>query len=133
MAFNKDKEFKYSFRGINRIVEEKNNSFIRFAQIAWVGEDEEVEPDKIKYDLRRYTTDADGNEKMLKGVSFLTNDGPTELTHILLEEGFGKTETVLSTIKERDDFKEAVESIASNNVSKKSGKDDDTFDLRDLI
>jgi len=130
MAFKKNGEFKYSFRGINRIVEERGNQFIRFAQIAWKGEDEECEPNEIKYDLRKYTTDSDGKERMLKGVSFLSEEGPTELTHILLEEGFGKTENVIDIIKNRQDFKDAVEAsygIHTDNI------DDGTFDLRDII
>lgn len=128
MAFSKDKEFKYSFRGINRIVEEKGNQFIRFAQIAWVGDDEEVEPSKIKYDLRKYTTDAEGKEKMLKGVSFLSDDGPSELTHVLIDEGFGNTTKILDGIKQRKDFKDAVETSFSTKV-----KDDSTIDLRDIL
>ena len=130
MAFKKNPgEFKYSFRGINRIVEEKGNQFIRFAQIAWKGEDEECDPSEIKYDLRRYTTDSDGKERMLKGVSFLSDEGPNELTHILLEEGFGNTEKIINVIKNRDDFKDAVESSYGENIS----TDDGTFDLRDII
>ena len=130
MAFSKNGEFKYSFRGVNRVVEEKGNQFIRFAQIAWAGEDEEVDPSKIKYDLRRYFTDSDGVEKMGKGVTFLSDNGPTELTHILVEEGFGKTSTILDNIKKRGDFPEAVKEVygdAADNV------DDETFDLRDII
>lgn len=129
MAFKKNGEFKYSFRGINRIVEERGNQFIRFAQIAWKGEDEECEPNEIKYDLRKYTTDSDGKERMLKGVSFLSEEGPTELTHILLEEGFGKTESVIDIIKNRQDFKDAVE--ASYGIH--TDTNDGTFDLRDII
>jgi len=130
MAFSKNGEFKYSFRGINRIVEEKNNSFIRFAQIAWAGEDEEVEPSKIKYDIRKYFTDADGNEKLGKGVTFLTDDGPHELANILVEEGFGKTDKILDNLKKRDDFGEAVKSVYGDAVDE---DDDGTFDLRDII
>ena len=121
MAFSKNSEFKYSIRGIDRIVEERGNQFIRFAQIAWAGADEDVPPEKIKYDLRKYITDADGNEKMLKGVSFLTKDGPQELVYVLLEEGFGKTDKVLSIIKNRPDFKSSIE---TNN---------DFVDLKDMI
>lgn len=128
MAFSKDKEFKYSFRGINRIIEEKGNQFIRFAQIAWVGEDEEVDASKIKYDLRKYTTDAEGKEKMLKGVSFLTDDGPSELTHVLIDEGFGNTAKILDGIKVRKDFKDAVESSFGTKI-----KDESTIDLRDIL
>lgn len=131
MAFKKNPgEFKYSFRGINRVVEERGNQFIRFAQIAWKGEDEECEPNEIKYDLRKYTTDSDGNERMLKGVSFLSEEGPHELTHILVEEGFGNTEKIIDTLKTRDDFKSAVESSYGVNVD---SDEDGTFDLRDII
>lgn len=131
MAFKKNPgEFKYSFRGINRVVEERGNQFIRFAQIAWKGEDEECEPSDIKYDLRKYTTDSDGKERMLKGVSFLSEEGPNELTHILLEEGFGKTDKIIDIIKNRDDFKSAVESSYNVNIN---DNDDGTFDLRDII
>ena len=86
MAFKKNGEFKYSFRGINRIVEERGNQFIRFAQIAWKGEDEDCEPNEIKYDLRKYTTDSDGKERMLKGVSFLSEEGPHELTMAFIKK-----------------------------------------------
>lgn len=130
MAFSKNSEFKYSFRGVNRVVDEKNNQFIRLAQIAWAGEDEEVDPSKIKLDIRKYTTDADGNERMLKGCSFLTEDGPHELTHALVEEGFGKTEKILGTIKNRSDFPEAVRACYGDKVPDDI---DETFDLRTII
>lgn len=130
MAFSKNSEFKYSFRGVNRVVDEKNNQFIRLAQIAWAGEDEEVDPSKIKLDIRKYTTDADGNERMLKGCSFLTEDGPHELTHALVEEGFGKTEKILSAIKNRSDFPEAVRACYGDKVPDDI---DETFDLRTII
>ena len=130
MAFSKNSEFKYSFRGVNRVVDEKNNQFIRLAQIAWAGEDEEVDPSKIKLDIRKYTTDADGNERMLKGCSFLTEDGPHELTHALVEEGFGKTEKILGAIKNRSDFPEAVRDCYGDKVPDDI---DETFDLRTII
>lgn len=130
MAFSKNSEFKYSFRGVNRVVDEKNNQFIRLAQIAWAGEDEEVDPSKIKLDIRKYTTDADGNERMLKGCSFLTEDGPHELTHALVEEGFGKTEKILDAIKNRSDFPEAVRACYGDKVPDDI---DETFDLRTII
>lgn len=131
MSFSKNGgEFKYSFRGINRVVEEKGNQFIRFAQIAWAGDDEEVDPSKIKYDLRKYTTDSEGNERMLKGVSFLTDNGPHELTHILVEEGFGNTTKILDTIKQRNDF---VDAVKESYGEKAKDVSDNTFDLRDIL
>lgn len=130
MAFSKNGEFKYSFRGINRVVEEKGNQFIRFAQIAWAGKDEEVDPSKIKYDLRRYFVDSDGAEKMGKGVTFLSDNGPTEFTHILVEEGFGDTTKILNSIKTREDFPDAVRCSYGGAVQE---SDDGTFDLRDIL
>ena len=130
MAFRNNAEFKYSIRGINRIIDEKNNQFIRLAEIAWAGADEEVDPSKIKRDIRKYTTDADGNERMLKGCSFLTEDGPHELTHALVEEGFGNTEKILTAIKQRSDFPDAVKSCYGE---KAADATDDTFDLRNII
>lgn len=130
MAFRNNAEFKYSIRGINRIIDEKNNQFIRLAEIAWAGADEEVDPSKIKLDIRKYTTDADGNERMLKGCSFLTEDGPHELTHALVEEGFGNTEKILTAIKQRSDFPDAVKSCYGEKAADAA---DDTFDLRNII
>lgn len=130
MAFRNNAEFKYSIRGINRIVDEKNNQFIRLAEIAWAGADEEVDPSKIKLDIRKYTMDADGNERMLKGCSFLTEDGPHELTHALVEEGFGNTEKILTAIKQRSDFPDAVKSCYGEKAPETV---DDTFDLRNII
>lgn len=133
MAFKKDGtgEFKWSYRGNTRIIEEKNNSFIRFGPIAWgVAEGEDCEPDKIKYDIRKFSTDADGNEKMFKGLTFLTHEGPHELTHVLVEEGFGKTEKILDTIKKRSDFPDAVKTSYGDKIEDDI---DETFDLRELL
>ena len=130
MAFKKNADFAYSIRGINRVIDEKNNQFIRLAEIAWAPADEEVPPEKIKLDIRKYTTDSDGNERMLKGCSFLTEDGPHELTHALVEEGYGKTEKILSAIKNRSDFPDAVKTCYGDKVPDDV---DETFDLRSII
>lgn len=124
------KEFKYSFRGINRVIEEKGNQFIRFAQIAWAGEDEEVTDDQIKFDLRKYTSDADGNERMLKGVSFFSREGVDELTNTLVEEGFGDTNKIVSSLKERDNFSDAVKKAYGFTEDDES---EESFDIRSII
>ena len=132
MAFkrNEDNEFRYSIRGLNRIIEEKGQQFLRLSRIAWnVSDDEEVDESKIKLDIRKYRTDADGKEIMGKGVSFMTEEGPHELVHVMIEEGYGDTEKCISLLKERNDFKDAVNAAYGN----KSETDDETFDLRDLL
>ena len=126
------KEFKYSFRGINKIIEEKGNQFIRFAQIAWVGEDEDVTEDQIKFDLRKYTSDAEGNERMLKGVSFFSKEGVDELANTLVEEGFGDTEKIVNSVKQRDDFELSLKK-AYGLVTDEDESDDGTFDIRSII
>ena len=131
MAFKKseDGSFKYSIRGINRVIEERGQQFLRLSQIAWNASDEDdVEPDKIKLDLRKYRTDAEGKEIMGKGVSFMTEEGPHELVHIMIEEGYGDTEKCISLLKNRNDFKDAVNAAYGN-----KSEDDETFDLRDLL
>ena len=131
MAFkrNEDGEFKYSIRGLNRIVEERGQQFLRLSRIAWNASDEDdVDEDKIKLDLRKYRTDADGREIMGKGVSFMTEEGPHELVHIMIEEGYGNTEKCISLLKNRNDFKDAVNAAYGN-----KSEDDETFDLRDLL
>lgn len=133
MAFKKseDGSFKYSIRGINRIVEERGQQFLRLSQIAWnVGEDEDVEPEKIKLDLRKFRTDADGNEIMGKGVSFMTEEGPHELVHIMMEEGYGNTEKCIRILKDRPDFVNAAKAAYGEETSEDG---DETFDLRDLL
>ena len=130
MGFSKNSEFKYSFRGLNRIIEERGNTFTRLSKIAWVGENEDVEPSKIKLDIRKYTTDAEGNEKMLKGFSFMTEQGPHELVNVMTEEGYGDTAKVLSNLKERTDFPDAVRECYGEKVE---DPEDPTFDLRDIL
>ena len=84
MAFNKNGEVKYSFRGINRVVEEKGNQFIRFAQIAWAGEDEEIELIPTTQDLITsiWENRNKDNEKLMMGL--WQNDQGKEILSDLL-------------------------------------------------
>lgn len=121
MAFKKNTEFKYSIRGINRVVEERGNQYIRFAEVAWgAGEDESVEPNQTKYDLRKFISTPTGEEKMLKGVSFLTKDGPTSFLYILLEEGFGEINKIMSIVSNRKDFSKYTKQATSSKQNSKN-------------
>lgn len=106
MAFSGE----FSFRimdDFDKIIDEKGNNFIALRKICWGNSDE------AKLDLRKYTTKADGTEQMLKGVSFLTEEGPHELTKVLLAEGYGRTDDVLETISKRDDFRHCLNKVLS--------------------
>jgi hypothetical protein len=105
-------DFKYHVNDeVNEIVDEKGNSAIMFRKLAW-GDGEE------KLELRKWYVDID-KETPAKGVTFLTEDGPHNLTHILVKKGFGDTEKILGELKSRDDFDEAL----SNTIGKKKVKE----------
>lgn len=130
MAFKKDEEFKFSIRGLDRIVEETGTTFMALRKIAWKYSDEdEVPEDKIKLDLRKYRVDESGNEIMQKGISFATPEGPSELVNILLEEGYGDTSKCLATLSKRGDFREAIEFLNTDDQSVK----DELFDIRNIV
>lgn len=74
-------------------IDEKGNTFIALRQIDWGDKGD------YKLDIRKYYATEEG-EKMAKGLSFLTEDGPNELTRVLLETGYGDDEEIVNTIIE---------------------------------
>ena len=110
---------------LDRIVEEKGNTYISFRKITW---GPEIDEEKEKLDIRKYYTNADGEEVVGKGVSFLTDEGPHELTKILLEEGYGHSDDIAEAIKNRDDYNDIVEDITNNDNKNKCFKIDIVLD-----
>ena len=88
MAFiyTTDPDFDYT-------IDEKGNTFIALRKIDWNNKGE------YKLDLRKYYASESG-ETMSKGVSFLTEDGPHELTKVLVETGYGDDIDLANTIIE---------------------------------
>ena len=75
--------FQYSVdENYNYNIDEKGNTFIALRKIDWRNSG------NYKLDLRKYYSTENG-ERMSKGVSFLTEDGPNELTRVLLYTGYG--------------------------------------------
>ena len=109
---------------LDRIVEEKGNTYISFRKITW---GPEIDEEKEKLDIRKYYTNADGEEVVGKGVSFLTDEGPHELTKILLEEGYGHSDDIAEAIKNRDDYNDIVEDITNNDNKSEGYFDPKTF------
>ena len=109
---------------LDRIVEEKGNTYISFRKITW---GPEIDEEKEKLDIRKYYTNADGEEVVGKGVSFLTDEGPHELTKILLEEGYGHSDDIAEAIKNRDDYNDIVEAITNNDNKSEGYFDPNTF------
>ena len=81
----------------DHIFDEKGNTFLAFRKISWGGR-------TPKYDLRKWYTNADGEETVGKGVGFLTEEGPDELTRVLVETGFGETNELMEILSNREDF-----------------------------
>lgn len=87
--------------------DEKGNTFLALRKLSWG----EGKPEKIE--LRKWYNSADGTETPNKGFTFLTEEGPHELTKVLVEQGFGYTDDIINGIKDRDDFKSSLSKILS--------------------
>lgn len=100
------KEISYTIHdGFDHIIEESGNVFIALRKLSWGDRSD------CKLDLRKWYSNASGEETVGKGVSFMTEEGPHELTRVLLEEGYGHTAEVLDAIKDREDFGTALRSL----------------------
>lgn len=87
--------------------DEKGNTFLALRKLSWG----EGKPEKIE--LRKWYNSADGTETPNKGFTFLTEEGPHELTKVLVEQGFGYTDDILNSLKDREDFKSSLSKVLS--------------------
>lgn len=132
MPFKKDGNISFTIKvdGINELIDERNNSILALREVGW----NDKEP---RLELRRWIVDENG-DKPMKGVSFLTEDGPHNLVNSMTKLGFGNTETILANIKNRDNFEESlVKVIGKKKVSKAKEEtieisEDDYFDPESL-
>lgn len=91
--------FKYTIvDDYDKVFDDKGNTFLAMRKVQW------GESDKIYLDLRKWYCNADGQETPGKGFSFLTEEGPHELAKVLVENGYGHTDDIIDSIKNRDDF-----------------------------
>ncbi len=97
---------------IDEVIDEvPGNSFIALRKLRW------SENGQFKLDLRRWYTTSAGEEVAGKGVSFMTDEGPSNLIQSLLSNGYGDTRKTLDGIKDRDDFLENVKDILDEKKS----------------
>lgn len=108
-----DKNFDYT-------IDEKGNTFLALRKIKW-----SKNSDEYKLDLRKYYSRPNG-EMMSKGVSFLTDDGPSELINVLLKEGYGRPKEIADIIQNQrhDIMSGLIEPLiyATNNMSEEERK-----------
>lgn len=114
MKEKEKKSFTYKVGDIDEVVDTKRNSVILLRKLAWGDGDEHLE-------LRKWVVDIN-KETPLKGVTFLTEDGPNNLVSVLLRKGYGKTKDVLESISIRDDFKESLDEINNPKCKSASSK-----------
>ena len=127
MAF--DRKAVY-FDDLDEIFDEKGSSFCAMRRVQWVKEGEEPDREKSKLELRKYRMGPEG-EVTGKGFSFLTEEGPDELVNVLIGQGYGDTREVLLKLKERENFKEAVETLYDDTSS--DDYDGEYFDMRSVL
>jgi hypothetical protein len=130
MAFTKGDFDRHlvKFGELDSTIDEKGSIFIALRKVQWVKNGEDPDETKAKLDLRKYRVDENGDEIAGKGISFLTDDGPNELTKVLVHEGYGNTKEILKELKNRDDFVDSVEHINEEDTG--SGE---YFDMRQLL
>lgn len=84
--------YEYDER-LDKVVDEKANQFISVRFAKW------KEDQDFQLEIRRFALSEDG-ETPLKGVRFLTDNGPHELTTTLIENGFGMADELVDIIIE---------------------------------
>lgn len=127
---DKDVSINYKvFKDFGIQFDEKNNSFgtIRVAQ--WYKAGAEPDESKAKLEIRKFSEGPDG-ERALKGYTFSTPEGPHELTEAMVKIGYGDTKKLLKELSTREDFKESVENINSDDDNDTDGE---MFDMRSLL
>jgi len=106
-----DLKYEYQEDGINRIIEEKGNYFSALRMVRWKDSAE------YKLDLRKYKSDESG-EIPLKGYSFMTEDGPSELMSVFIEEGYGDTTQIANSIfTHRPDICDRIVSLVNGETT----------------
>jgi hypothetical protein len=112
MKKNTNKSFTYHVGDIDEVIDSRGNSVIMLRKLAW-GEGKE------NLELRKWVVDIN-KETPLKGCTFLTEEGPHNLTNKLVQLGYGHTNELLDTLSKRDDFKESLDSLGQEKTNEKS-------------
>lgn len=118
------------FDGLDAIFDEKGSMFLSMRKVQWVKAGNEPDPSKAKLELRKWIVGPDGVEKPHKGITFLTEEGPHELTKTLVHHGYGRTKDILLELKGREDFKESVNTLFDEDTIINSGE---YFDMRSAL
>lgn len=132
MAFSKGPvTFEIKKDGINELIDEKNNMVLMLREVAWGGRESHLE-------LRKWIVDVD-SEKPMKGVSFITEEGPNTLVNVMTKYGYGNTEQILTNLKDRKDFDDSLNKVIGKKKVEKAKNtevtitEDDYWDPKKII
>lgn len=128
MAFDQSMECKI-FKDYGITFDEKGSTWGTVRKVQWIKEGKEPDESKAKIEIRKFTQTSEG-ERMMKGYTFSTPEGPGELVVGMISAGFGDTKEILRATRKRDDFLEAAKTINEDNDDNNSGE---SFDMRDLL
>lgn len=94
---NKTPTYKINEDGLNILLSEDGNATYMLRQVSWNGRTERIE-------LRKWHITSTGEEIPGKGMSFKDKGKVDEVVESLTKNNFGKTETILKNIQDREDF-----------------------------
>lgn len=117
------------FKDYGITFDEKGSTWGTVRKVQWIKEGKEPDEAKAKIEIRKFAQTKEG-ERMMKGYTFSTPEGPGELVVGLIDAGFGETKNILRSVRKRDDFLEAAENINKETEDNNNGE---MFDMRDLL
>lgn len=122
-------EFKIT-NEIDYVFEEQGNQLSAFRQIQW-------NKGTPRMEIRRWSKTPEGKEIPLKGMTFLTKEGPDELVNVLTKNGIGDTLEVLKNLSKREDFEKCLNSVVGKDSefykSDAGTVEDDYFNIDEII
>ena len=98
------------------VFDNNSNSFLALRTVSW-----NKQPGRLE--LRRWYVNSEDEEIPSKGISFSTDQGPHQLTHLLLKLGYGDDDTIEAIMEDRKVNKVIPPSVRQ---SKKKDKDDNS-------
>lgn len=108
---SKELQFEIDQEGPNEVIDENGNMVLMLRKVAWNGKEARLE-------LRKWIIDTN-DEKPMRGVSFMTEQGPHNAAEALVELGYGRTNHLINVLKEREDFEESlISAIGKKKVEK---------------
>lgn len=109
------KEFYYKLDGKQCPIESKGNMISRIGMVSWNG-------NQPKLEIRKWTL---RGEELVpnKGFTFMTEEGPTNLVHTLVQLGYGDINVLRNILDQR-------ELIAASNEETMFTKDDLLKDIK---